>query len=194
MRDAVPELVKSISAAFPFAGNPSCHVEHVIDSGKVTDHHAIIPTRELVGADLSGLPSGETSILTLIGARLVCAVGDSCVTAETTATIFCNGHAFTAKGKTVLTSGWKESERRFFAALKRKPEDKPEAALPELTEGQTIKNVLAAVKEGFTSPPKHFTEDICYKGRFKKLPKYNNAATHLWWMKAGSRRKEMFRL
>lgn len=159
MRDTVPELVKIVSAAFPFAGDLLVNAGHVIDSGKVSDHHAIIPTRTLAGANISGLPTGETSILTLIAARLLCAVGDPCVTAETTATLSCGGHAFTAKGRTVLTSGWKETERRFLAALKEKTEDKPETALPALSEGQTFENVRAAVKEGFTSPPKHFTED-----------------------------------
>lgn len=159
MRDTVPELVKIVSVAFPFAGDLPVNAGRVIDSGKVSDHHAIIPTRTLAGDDLSRLPSGETSILTLIAARLFCAVGDPCVTAETTAALSCGGHAFTAKGKTVTVPGWKETERRFLAALKQKPEDKRETALPALAEGQTFENVRAVVKEGFTSPPKHFTED-----------------------------------
>lgn len=159
MRDTVPELVKTVSAAFPFAENPTVHAERVIDSSKVSDHHAIILTRTLAGAELSGLPTGEASILSLIAARLLCAVGDPCVTAETTVTLDCKGRAFTAKGKTVTAPGWKETEHRSLAALKQKPEDKPEATLPELAEGQTFENVRAAVKEGFTSPPKHFTED-----------------------------------
>ena len=159
MQDTLPELVKTVSTAFPFAENPPVHAERIIDSSKVSDHHAIIPTRTFAGADLSGLPTGETSILTLIAARLLCAVGDPCVTAETTVTLDCNGHAFTAKGKTVTAPGWRETERLFLAALKRKPEDKPETTLPELSEGQTFENVGAAVKEGFTFPPKHFTED-----------------------------------
>ncbi len=160
MRDTVPGLVKTVSAVFLSAENPPVHAERVIDSSKVSDHHAIIPTRTLDGASLSGLPTGETSILTLIAARLLCAVGNPCVTAETTVTLDCGGHAFTAKGKTVTDSGWKGTGRRFLAALKRKPEDKPEeAVLPGLAEGQTVANVRASVKEGFTSPPKHYTED-----------------------------------
>lgn len=159
MRDTVPELVKTVSAAFPFAENPPVHAKRVINSSKVSDHHAIIPTRTLAGADLSDPPTGETSILSLIAARLLSAVGDPCVTDEMIVTLDCNGHAFTVKGKTVIAPGWKETERRFLSALKQKPEDKPETALPELSEGQTFENVRAAVKEGFTSPPKHFTED-----------------------------------
>jgi DNA topoisomerase-3 len=156
MQDTLPELVKTVSTSFPFAENPPVHAERIIDSSKVSDHHAIILTRTLAGAGLSGLPIGETSILNLIAARLLCAVGDPCVTAETTVTLDCNGHAFTAKGKTVTALGWKETERRFFAALKRKPEDKPGTTLPELSEGQTFENVRATVKEGFTSPPETF--------------------------------------
>ena len=159
MRDTVPELVKTVFAAFPFAENPPVHAERVIDSSKVSDHHAIIPTRTLAGADLPGLPTGETSILSLIAARLLCAVGDPCITAETTVTLDCNGHAFTAKGKTVTASGWKGTEFRLLTALKQKSEDRVETTLPKLSEGQTFENVRAAVRNGFTSPPKHFTED-----------------------------------
>ena len=159
MRDTVPELVKTVSAAFPFAENPPVHAERVIDSSKVSDHHAIIPTRTLAGADLSGLPTGEASILILIAARLLCAVGNPCVTAETTVTLECSGHAFTSKGKTVTDSGWKGTGRRFLSALKKKTDKKSETVLPGLAEGRTFANVRAFVREGFTSPPKHYTED-----------------------------------
>lgn len=82
MQDAIPELVKTVCTSFPFVENPPVHAERVIDSSKVSDHHVIILTRTLAGTDLSGLPTGETSILSLIAARLLCAVGEPCVTAE----------------------------------------------------------------------------------------------------------------
>jgi DNA topoisomerase-3 len=159
MKDTVPALVKIVASAMPFAENPPVNVAHVIDSSKVSDHHAIIPTRALAGADLAALPTGEKNILSLIAVRLFCAVGEPHVTAETTVILDCKGHTFTAKGRTVTATGWKAAEQRFLVTLKQKPEDEPGGALPELAEWQTFKNAHAAVQEGFTSPPKHFTED-----------------------------------
>jgi len=163
MKDTVPALVETVIAVLPFVGNPTVNAGRVIDSSKVSDHHAIIPTKALHGADPATLPTGEKNVLSLIAVRLFCAVGEPHVTAETTVTLDCEGHSFTAKGKTVTAPGWKAVEQRFLATLKQKPEDEPggtlPAALPMLTEGQTFKNAHAAVQEGFTSPPKHFTED-----------------------------------
>ncbi|HOG01696.1 MAG TPA: DNA topoisomerase, partial [Clostridia bacterium] len=95
-------------------------------------------------------------------ARLVCAVGNKHDYSETTVTLDCAGHAFTAKGKAILAPGWKETEQRFRATLKQQPEDSKEdapKALPVLTEGQAFEVTVASVKEGKTTPPKHFTED-----------------------------------
>lgn len=79
-----------------------------------------------------------------------------------TAVLDCRGHSFTAKGKTVLQTGWKEVERLHRMGLKQsKTEEKEseDAALPPLQEGQTFEKVSAGVREGKTSPPKHYTED-----------------------------------
>jgi DNA topoisomerase-3 len=159
MKETVPGLVETVLFAFPFAENPSVNAAHVIDSSKVSDHHAIIPTRELAGADLSVLPTGERNILSLLAARLLCAVGEPQITAETVVTLSCNGHAFTAKGKTVTFPGWKAVEQKHFSTLKQKQEDETVGMLPPLTEGQSFENSHTTVREGFTSPPKHFTED-----------------------------------
>ena len=80
-----------------------------------------------------------------------------------TATFTCAGNEFTAKGKTILTPGWKEIERRFKASFKTDAdEDAPELAreLPEITEGQTFDPVEASITEHFTTPPKPYTDVI----------------------------------
>ena len=78
--------------------------------------------------------------------------------AETTAVLSCAGSDFTLKGKTVLSPGWK-------AYLGEEQADKP---LPELTEGQSVEVSAAAIKEGKTTPPKHFTDVIsCQCGEWK---------------------------
>ena len=137
-------------------------IDRVTDGSKVTDHHAIIPTVEIARTDLSALPSGERDVLTLIAMRLLCATGQTHRFEAVTAVLDCAGHSFTAKGKTVLQAGWKEIERLYRMGLKQaEPEkaDPADAALPELTQGQTFEPVAAGVREGKTSPPKHYTED-----------------------------------
>ena len=134
----------------------------VLNSKKVSDHHAIIPTMEFVQKGFDGLTEGEKKLLSLVCCKLLCAVAAPHVYEAVTATFTCAGNEFTAKGKTILTPGWKEIERRFKASFKTDAdEDAPELAreLPEITEGQTFDPVEASVTEHFTTPPKPYTED-----------------------------------
>ena len=136
----------------------------LLDSKKVSDHHAIIPTIELAKADLAALPESERNILILAGARLLMACAEPHIFEAVTAVFSCAGQEFTAKGKTVLAEGWKGLERRFMATLKKKAdtEDDEENALsldvPPFAEGQTFDNPQAAVTEHFTTPPKPHNE------------------------------------
>ncbi len=131
---------------------------------KVSDHHAIIPTMELAKTDLAALPESERNILTLAGARLLMATAAAAYLYEAVTAVFsCAGTDFTARGKTVLTDGWKELERRYRATLKDKPEtddadSDAEKTLPELSEGQTFENPAAKVTEHDTTPPKPHNE------------------------------------
>ena len=153
MAGGLPELVQLTAGAMSFADGTeiSCDAQQVINDKKVSDHHAVIPTKNIKGADLSALPVGERSVLELVTRRLLCAVGQTHVYAETTVTAECGGHSFTAKGKTVLSLGWK-----IFNTAKSDKEEKP---LPELTEGQELPLSSVSIKDGKTSPPKFYTED-----------------------------------
>ena len=139
-------------------------ISRLLDSKKVSDHHAIIPTMELAKADLAALPESERNILTLAGARLLMACAEPHIFEAVTAVFSCAGQEFTAKGKTVLAEGWKGLERRFMATLKKKAdtEGDEENALsldvPPFAEGQTFDNPQAAVTEHFTTPPKPHNE------------------------------------
>ena len=139
-------------------------ISRLLDSKKVSDHHAIIPTMELAKADLAALPESERNILTLAGARLLMACAEPHIFEAVTAFFSCAGQEFTAKGKTVLAEGWKGLERRFMATLKKEAdtEDDEENALsldvPPFAEGQTFDNPQAAVTEHFTTPPKPHNE------------------------------------
>ena len=143
-----------------YAGEPD--IDRVTDDSKVTDHHAIIPTVEIARTDLSELPSGERDVLTLLAVRLLCATTQANRFEAVTAILDCQGHTFTAKGKTILQSGWKEVERIHRMSIRQSETEHREnedSALPVLKEGETFETVSASLREGKTSPPKHYTED-----------------------------------
>ena len=132
----------------------------LVNDKEVSDHHALIPTLELEKADVSALPVGERNILLLVCCKLLCAAVEPFVYEVVTATFDCGGHTFTAKGKQVLSQGWRAIQEMFRSSLKEKPEDEDaEGVLPVLTEGQVFESVAASVTEHFTSPPKPYTED-----------------------------------
>ena len=154
---SLPGLVADTAKAFGLDDAVPVHTEQVIDGSKVTDHHALLPTASMARADLSALPIGEMSILRLIAARLLCAVGEPCRYAETTLTAICAGEEFTVKGKVVLSDGWKGIERKVLGELLGKK--KEPTVLPDMQEQSECKIAGAELKEGQTSPPKSYTED-----------------------------------
>ena len=158
MAAGLPGLVMDTAVAFGFRGAIPVHAKQVIHNQKVSDHHAILPTQSVAGADLSSLPAGEASILRLIAARLLAAVGEPYRYAETTVQFECAGQTFTAKGKTVLDEGWKAVERVILGNAAEKGEENLEV-LTEVQDKETLPVRDAQLKEGRTTPPKHFTED-----------------------------------
>ena len=170
MAEGLPVLVNLVANAMPFRKGIaiSCDAAAVINDKKVTDHHAVIPTRNLQKADLSALPVGERAVLELVALRLLCAVAPPHTYAETAVTVVCAGAEFTAKGRTVQNPGWRALDAAYRASMKNALEQDSDSGdkalpdggrLPELTEGQELPVASAAVKEGKTTPPKHFTED-----------------------------------
>ena len=149
MEASVPAYAAVAAAICEVAAPEQVSAKQVVNSAKVSDHHAVIPTASAGKVSLADLPMGEREILRLVARQLLCAVSGAHRYAETTAVLSCGGNDFTLKGKTVLSLGWK-------AYLSETQADKP---LPELTEGQAVEVSAAAVKEGKTTPPKHFTED-----------------------------------
>ena len=157
MAHNLPDLVNMAFHTFPAPGvdNVPVHAEQVVDNKKVTDHHAIIPTRELQKCNLNELPKGELAILQLISTRLFVAVGDPHRYAETVIELDCGGTTFSAKGKTILHNGWKALARKSISTKS----DEKEQALPSVSVGDEIAAISTEIKEGKTSPPKHYTED-----------------------------------
>lgn len=145
---------------FDGCGNFFPLVELMVSDRDVTDHHAIIPTMEIEKADIKALPVGERNLLLLVCCRLLCASANPYEYEAVTANFDCGGHTFTAKGRRILSEGWREIERIFRSSLKEKPEDTESGGvLPAFTEGQTFRDVAVSVTEHFTSPPKPYTED-----------------------------------
>ncbi len=159
----VPGLLKLAASSLSFSVEMGpVDISRVVDASKVSDHHALLPTMQAKKDTLAALPAGERNILTLVMVRLLCAVSEKLVYEDTAAVLDCSGTSFTAKGRVVITTGWKAVEQAFQKTLKQKAEkgDPEPAALPPLAEGQTFSDCKATVREGATAPPKHFTEDL----------------------------------
>ncbi|MCM1144323.1 MAG: DNA topoisomerase 3 [Clostridium sp.] len=170
-KDVVAAVFSSLLFEEPLLFNPN--VKNVLDSKKVTDHHAIIPTVEIENADLSTLPDAEHKILSLLANRLLCATGEKHLYDTIKAEFSSNGHTFTLSGKSVTHSGWKDFEKIFQNAFRlsvdkedgaekdsKEEETKgAEKTLPKLEKGQTLSITGTSVREHFTSPPGYYTED-----------------------------------
>ena len=162
MGQTVQHLVSDLLRLLPIAQGLALtpDVGRVLNSKKVSDHHAIIPTAEFAKQGFTGLAESECKLLNLVCSKLLCAVAAPYEYETLTAVFSCAGNEFTAKGKAVLVSGWKEIDQRFRSTLKADGEEETETlnTLPELTEGQSFR-VTSTVSEHFTSPPKAYTED-----------------------------------
>lgn len=156
----LPELVRTIQNSFDIQkNNPvSVHSSQVINGKKISDHHAIIPTKTAVGCNLSELPAGEREVFLLIARRLICAVADPYRYLETKISLICGGQNFSAKGREVIAEGWKLYDGR-KSKEKESEEDAENNVLPSLLENMQMVLSDAVIKEGKTNPPKHFTED-----------------------------------
>lgn len=154
METTLPDMVEMLFSAFPVNGveHISVYAKQVINGKKVTDHHAILPTKETVKCHMNELPKGEQEILHLIITRLFSAVGEPYRYAEMIIEAACGDTIFSAKGKTRLQEGWKVFE-------KHQESTNVEKELPELLINDVLKIASVEIKEGKTSPPKHYTED-----------------------------------
>lgn len=149
MKDGVGELL-NVSKILLDLLLGQYDVSQIINNKKVSDHHAIIPTKEVSNFNLEELPSGELAVLKMIALRLLVSVSKVHKFEETNVELACGDLLLKAKGKVILNDGWK-----IFS-----PKDKKEQSdLPSLKENEDLDIRSVKVKEGKTSPPKHFTED-----------------------------------
>ena len=165
MGDTAANIIGLLCEKFSFMAGMrfTPELSRVLDSRKVSDHHAIIPTIELAKSDLTALPESERNILILAGVRLLMATAAPHSYEAVTAVFECAGKTFTSSGKTTLAAGWKEIEALYKATLKKKPEaddadSDTEKTLPPFTEGRTFEKPAAKVTEHDTTPPKPHNE------------------------------------
>ena len=161
MADGLPVLVSNVAAAMSKVSGITIHVNaaQVINDKKVSDHHAVIPTANFKETALTGLPAGERAVLELVALRLLCAVAQSYEYTETAVTLECAGHSFSAKGRMVVNPGWRALMEAHYSGKGENESSDAAKALPPADEGQTFTVHSASVKEGKTTPPKHYTED-----------------------------------
>ncbi|MCQ2510374.1 MAG: DNA topoisomerase 3, partial [Lachnospiraceae bacterium] len=161
MADALPEWIQGIAEKFSVTDiHPGQkEIQQVINSKKVTDHHAIIPTKSCKNASFDELPSGELQICKMIAGRFLTAVSQPHLYAETICEMKCGNEVFTAKGKEVLLAGWKEIEAIFRPSKKESDPNKEPVVLPAMKEGDTVSIHKVEIKEGKTTAPKKYTED-----------------------------------
>jgi DNA topoisomerase-3 len=168
MEETVLEIIGGLSGSLPFSVEAvkKPDVGNVMDGKKVTDHHAIIPTKASLEADISGLSKAEQSIFHLIAQRLFAATAEPMCYQERVVKADCSGKVFSVKGKTILDKGWTAIEEAFAASVssKKKKNDAKDgennAVIPANLEiGMAVPVEDANVTEHFTSPPKPYTED-----------------------------------
>ena len=167
LEDLTEELERFFDITPEDVDEAAPRTRRTVNREKVTDHHAILPTRSMLQTDLEALPKGEQNVLKLIIARTLMAVSKPFRYLETLLTTECAGEEFTAKGKEVLEEGWKAVERKVLADILNRKQEL--TVLPNAAENECgILN--AELKEGQTTPPKHFTEAICCERGIRNRP------------------------
>ena len=132
-------------------------IKVVFDSKKVTDHHAIIPTVSSLSEDLSGIPESEAKVYRLISNKLHASVGYPLIENTTKIVASFDGFEFTSSGKVIKDEGFSKYLKEYKS---KKSED---AVLPDVSIGDVLSVENKEIKEKFTQPPKHFTEDTLLK-------------------------------
>ena len=165
MKDSVEELVEKMPVLLSFVdyGQLGHGIKRVINNAKVSDHHAILPTKEAVEKGIADLPADKKNLMMLICQQLVQATGEEYLYEQTDITVKCQEHDFKARGKIPVQMGFKEVEKAFKQlCVKAEPveEKEKETSIPAgYEEGMRIFPVKAEKTTHYTSPPKPFNED-----------------------------------
>lgn len=152
--DMITSIVNNILGKNDF---DTGRIKTVFNSKKVTDHHAIIPTVSSLSEDLSSIPESEARVYRLISNKLHASVGYPLIENTTKIVAEFDGFEFTSSGKVIVDEGFTKYLREYKA---KKDED---MELPDVSIGDVLSVENKEIKEKFTQPPKHFTEDTLLK-------------------------------
>ena len=165
MKDSVEELVEKMPVLLSFVDYEQLGhgIKRVINNAKVSDHHAILPTKEAVEKGIADLPADKKNLMMLICQQLVQATGEEYLYEQTDITVKCQEHDFKARGKIPVQMGFKEVEKAFKQlCVKAEPVEgkEKETSIPAgYEEGMRLFPVKAEKTTHYTSPPKPFNED-----------------------------------
>ena len=164
MIGTVEELAGKMPLMLPFVeyGQLGHNIKRVVNNEKVSDHHAILPTKEAVEKGIVDLPVDKKNLMILIGQQVLQAVGEDYLYEQTDVTVNCQKNEFTARGKTAVQMGFKDVEKAFRShCVKTEKEDSDrQLEIPYgYQKGMQIFNVKAETSIHYTSPPKSFNED-----------------------------------
>ena len=132
-------------------------IKVIFNSSKVTDHHAIIPTVSSMSEDLSSIPKSEVKVYRLIFNKLHASVGYPLVESTTKIVAEFDGFEFSSTSKVVKDDGFTKYLKDY------KPKKNEDIELPDVKVGDVFEVENKEIKEKFTQPPKHFTEDTLLK-------------------------------
>lgn len=176
MAAGLPKLSNSVAEKFGYTKGFSPNCKQVINNKKVSDHHAIIPTANIVDVNYGELPSGEQKVLSLISCRFLVGMAEPCVVNETELEFESAEVTFKAKAKLIVKKGWRDIQEWFFMAKKEETEDSDEERILDnlsfFEEGKTLPARDPEVKEGKTSPKKHFTDVIHFESKQWNIKKW----------------------
>ena len=164
MIGTVEELAGKMPLMLPFVeyGQLGHNIKRVVNNAKVSDHHAILPTKEAVEKGIVDLPVDKKNLMILIGQQVIQAVGEDYLYEQTDVTVNCQKNEFTVRGKTAVQMGFKDVEKAFRShCVKTEKEDSDrQLEIPYgYQKGMQIFNVKAETSIHYTSPPKSFNED-----------------------------------
>ena len=132
-------------------------IKVIFNSSKVTDHHAIIPTVSSMSEDLSSIPESEAKVYRLIFNKLHASVGYPLIENTTKIVATFDGFEFTSSGKVIVEEGFTKYLKEY------KSKKKEETVLPDVNVGDVLEIKEKEIKEKYTEPPKHFTENTLLK-------------------------------
>lgn len=164
MIGTVEDLAGKMPLLLPFVEYEQLghNIKRVVNNAKVSDHHAILPTKVAVEKGIVDLPVDKKNLMMLIGQQVIQATGEDYLYEQTDVTVNCQKNEFTARGKTAVQMGFKDVERAFrsYCVKAEKEDTDKQLEIPHgYQKGMQLFNIKAKTSIHYTSPPKPFNED-----------------------------------